>query len=61
MGSLLKRLWSNEAGQDLIEYTLLLAFVALMAAGLFIGVGQSVSGIWITVNSQLSTALSASS
>jgi len=30
----LKRLWNDECGQDLIEYTLLLAFVALVAAGL---------------------------
>ena len=36
----------DEAAQDLIEYTLLLAFVALVAAGLFISAGQSTSGVW---------------
>jgi len=46
----------DEQGQDLIEYTLLLAFVALASAALFIGAGSSVSGIWSTANSQLSTA-----
>jgi Flp pilus assembly pilin Flp len=43
----------DEQGQDLIEYTLLLAFVALTSAALFIGAGSSVSGIWSTTNSQL--------
>lgn len=55
----LKQFWKNEEGQDLIEYTLLLAFVALVAAGLFISAGQSVSGIWIQANTKLSTASSA--
>ncbi|MBZ5577204.1 MAG: Flp family type IVb pilin [Acidobacteriia bacterium] len=55
----LKQLWSNEEGQDLIEYTLLLAFVALVAAGLFINAGQSVSGIWGTASSRLAAASTA--
>ena len=29
-------LWNDEQGQDLIEYTLLMAFVALASAALFI-------------------------
>ena len=49
----------NEAGQDLIEYTLLLAFVALASAALFIGSGSSVNQIWSIANSQLSVAESA--
>jgi pilus assembly protein Flp/PilA len=31
MKNLLKRLWQEEAGQDLIEYALLVALVALAA------------------------------
>jgi Flp pilus assembly pilin Flp len=46
----------DEQGQDLIEYTLLLAFVAMASAALFIGAGNSVSGIWSVTNSQLVTA-----
>jgi Flp pilus assembly pilin Flp len=53
---LLRRLWKNEDGQDLIEYTLLLAFVALVAAGLFIQAGNVTAGIWGTANSILTTA-----
>jgi len=46
----------DEQGQDLIEYTLLLAFVVLASATLFIGAGSSVAGIWSTTNSQLVVA-----
>lgn len=46
----------EERGQDLIEYTLLLAFVALAAAGLFIQAGSATAGIWGTANSVLTTA-----
>jgi Flp pilus assembly pilin Flp len=46
----------DESGQDLIEYTLLLAFVALASAALFIGAGGSVQGIWSITNSQLIAA-----
>jgi len=56
MKSLVRRLWSEDRGQDLIEYTLLLAFVAIASAGLFIGAGHSVKSIWTTTNSQLAAA-----
>jgi Flp pilus assembly pilin Flp len=49
-------LWKEEGGQDLIEYTLLMAFVALASAALFIGAGGNVSKIWLTTNNQLSNA-----
>jgi Flp pilus assembly pilin Flp len=49
-------LWRDEAGQDLIEYTLLMAFVALSSAALFISAGKNVSKIWSTSNSTLSVA-----
>jgi Flp pilus assembly pilin Flp len=52
----LRNFWNDEQGQDLIEYTLLMAFVALASAALFIGAGKSVQGIWQATNSQLSAA-----
>jgi len=51
-----KRFWNEEDGQDLVEYTLLLAFVALASAALFIGAGTSVSEIWSYANTRLDTA-----
>ena len=46
----------DEQGQDLIEYTLLMAFVCLTSAALFVGAGSSVSGVWNSTNSQLAAA-----
>jgi len=57
----LRNFWNDEQGQDLIEYTLLMAFVALASAALFIGAGKSVQGIWSATNSQLSAANASSS
>ena len=53
---LVKEFLRNDHGQDLIEYTLLLAFVALASAALFISAGGSVNTIWSVANSQLSVA-----
>jgi Flp pilus assembly pilin Flp len=52
----LRNFWNDEQGQDLIEYTLLMAFVALASAALFIGAGKSISSIWTSTNTQLSSA-----
>ena len=51
-----KNFVKDEKGQDLIEYTLLMAFVALASAALFIGAGGSIKNIWSTTNSQLAAA-----
>jgi Flp pilus assembly pilin Flp len=52
----LRGFWNDEQGQDLIEYTLLMAFVALASAALFLGAGGSIKGIWSTTNNQLQQA-----
>lgn len=51
-----KRFWNEEDGQDLVEYTLLLAFVALASAALFISAGTSINNIWTAANSRLGQA-----
>ena len=55
----LRKFWQDEQGQDLIEYTLLLAFVCLVAAAIFIGAGQNASTIWVIANNHLSNAAAA--
>lgn len=55
------KFWNDEQGQDLIEYTLLMAFVALASAALFIGAGGSIKGIWSVTNSQLAAASNSAS
>jgi Flp pilus assembly pilin Flp len=55
----LRNFWREDEGQDLIEYTLLMAFVALASAALFLGAGSSVKSIWTSANTQLGSAASA--
>jgi Flp pilus assembly pilin Flp len=54
--AILRNFWNEDQGQELIEYTLLMAVVALASAALFMGAGGSISGIWTAVNTQLATA-----
>ena len=56
MKQLIVRFIREEEGQDLVEYTLLLAFVCLAAAALFIGAGASIKQIWADANSVLQNA-----
>ena len=49
---------NDESGQDLIEYTLLMAFVALASAAIFITAGTSISTIWTNAQGRLTTAAS---
>lgn len=56
---ILKMFVRDEQGQDLIEYTLLLAFVALASAALFINAGGSIANIWGITSNRLGNAASA--
>ena len=59
MKDVLVRFMREDQGQDLVEYTLLLAFVCLASAALFIAAGGSISGIWAQANTRLASANSA--
>lgn len=54
-----RKFWAEEQGQDLIEYSLLITFIAIACAAL-IGSGRSaVNSIWLTSNSDLSQGYNA--
>jgi Flp pilus assembly pilin Flp len=54
----LDALWRDESGQDLLEYTLLMAFLALAAVAALTGVQSNVSTLWHSISNALSDALS---
>ena len=61
MSDVVCRLWREEAGQDLIEYSLLITFIAL-ATMWFIGYGgPSIRGVWTGANSTVTDASAAAS
>ena len=57
--TIVKNFFRDEQGQDLVEYTLLLAFVCLASAAVFINAGQGISNIWNVANKLVNNAASA--
>jgi Flp pilus assembly pilin Flp len=55
-GAFVRAIWLEDEGQNLIEHSLLIAFVSLAAAALFISAGGNIRSIWTTTNSQLAAA-----
>ncbi len=61
MKSALKAFWQEEDGQDMVEYALLLAFIALAAVSLLGGIKTQVKTIWNSVNASMTSAGTAAS
>jgi Flp pilus assembly pilin Flp len=55
MNSQFATFWHDEDGQDLVEYSLLMAFIALAAIALLGSAGNSISTIWSGIASTLSS------
>lgn len=55
MKQLFVRFMKEEEGQDLIEYALLAALIAVVAYGAISAVGSTVNGKFSTVNTQLNS------
>jgi Flp pilus assembly pilin Flp len=59
MKTLLRRLIWEEQGQDLIEYALLAAFIALAATGMLILIGPQITALYTSIQTQLTAAVAA--
>ncbi len=53
MQTLLKRLWQDEQGQDLVEYALLLVLIALVAVTTLKTLGTTIAAIFTNANTAL--------
>jgi Flp pilus assembly pilin Flp len=53
--------WRDDSGQDMVEYTLLLAVVCLLSAGLILDSSGAIGGLWGRTTSSLSAASTAAS
>jgi len=58
IGRTLRAHWQAEDAQDMVEYALLLGFVALAAVSLLTGVRNTISSIWSQISDGLSTGAS---
>lgn len=52
----ISRLIHEDQGQDLTEYTLLIAMVSLVAFSLFAGTGATAAGVWNGAGTTLTSA-----
>ncbi len=58
MKNILTRLWNEEEGQDLVEYALLLALVALGAVGAMNALAGSITTAFTNAGTSLSSSSS---
>lgn len=54
--SVLRAFWCEEDGQDLVEYSLLLAFLALAAVTILQSTSTSLNSLWSKISTTLSSA-----
>ncbi|MBV9760428.1 MAG: Flp family type IVb pilin [Acidobacteriaceae bacterium] len=59
--SVLNAFWREEDGQDLVEYSLLLAFIALAAVTVLTSTSSSLNKLWDTISNTLSSAATSAS
>jgi Flp pilus assembly pilin Flp len=57
----MKAFWQEEDGQDLVEYSLLLAFIALAAVALLSSVKGQITTLWSDISNALTSATTAAS
>lgn len=56
INSAFRNFWNNDDGQDLVEYSLLLSFVALGSLGLLYGAKSTIFGWWSKMDTTLNAA-----
>jgi pilus assembly protein Flp/PilA len=56
MQILLKRLWQDEQGQDLVEYALLIVLIALVCVTTLQTLGKTISQVFTNANTALLNA-----
>jgi Flp pilus assembly pilin Flp len=61
INSALKAFWQEEDGQDLVEYSLLLAFIALAAVAVLSSAKSNIVTLWNDISNALSDAVTAAS
>ena len=54
MGDLSRRLWSNEEGQDIAEYAVMLAVILVIVVGTIRLIGANANNVFSSVASSIS-------
>lgn len=54
--SLMITFWKEEDAQDMVEYSLLMAFIALGSIALLTGTGTTVKNVWTRIDASLAAS-----
>ncbi len=57
MITLLHALWTDDRGQDLAEYALLFALIAIVAIASLIVIGGGINGVFTEVGNEIATEI----
>jgi pilus assembly protein Flp/PilA len=55
MKNVLRRLWNDEEGQDLVEYALLVVLISLVAVTSMQTLGNGISDVFVNATTNLTT------
>ena len=55
----MQKFWKDEDGQDFVEYSLLMGFIALAVVGIMTSARTSMLTVWNDINDTLSDAIQA--
>jgi Flp pilus assembly pilin Flp len=58
---MLQAFWTDEAGQDLVEYSMLLALLSLTTLGIAITFRSSIQSLWVSISDSLLDVVTAAS
>jgi pilus assembly protein Flp/PilA len=53
---ILRTLWSDDSGQDMIEYALIAGLISVVAYLAISATGTSINNLWSTINSDVTQA-----
>jgi Flp pilus assembly pilin Flp len=56
---MLQAFWIDEAGQDLVEYSMLLALLSLTTVGIAFTFRGSIQWLWVSISDSLSDVVAA--
>ncbi len=56
MKVLLRKMWHDDAAQDLVEYSLIAGLLSQVAYLAIKGAGVNINNLWTSINSEVSTA-----
>lgn len=59
MAQWLRKVWAEDDGQDMIEYSLLITFIAIAVMWVMGSTRPAVNGVWTASNSDLTQGISA--